>query len=311
MKKALLLSMALSILIHQTLYAQSRVGYSEYEDVKTFYKVFGEGKTSILIINGGPGMNSRGFETFAKQLSNRYNSQVIIYDQRGTGKSILKVTNASNVSLDLMIADIEALRIKEGISAWTVFGQSFGGVLASYYAAKVPNVINGLILSSSGGTSMRGLSEVDILGRLTQAELDSFRYWNDKLNVNTEDQETRYKRNSFMAAAYVVDDKFVPQIADRLMQVNMNLNRLVFNSLRNMSFDCSQGLSKFSKPVLIINGDQDIVSKAEAIRTHNLLKNSELKFVKGSSHYGWLDNPKEYFDSFDRLVRRVRRNQLK
>ena len=53
-------------------------------DSNLYYQIFGSGKP-ILIINGGPGMNSEGFGYLAKELANR-NYQCILYDQRGTGR---------------------------------------------------------------------------------------------------------------------------------------------------------------------------------------------------------------------------------
>lgn len=58
-----------------------------------------------MIINGGPGMNSTGFVDLAKRLSK--SNQVIIYDQRGNGKSTLVLINKSTVTMDLMIKDLE------------------------------------------------------------------------------------------------------------------------------------------------------------------------------------------------------------
>lgn len=72
-------------------------GYAPNADgSKTYYRLYGSGKP-LLVINGGPGMNSNGFETLAKKLSS--DRMVIIYDQRGTGKSKLQKRNSKTVSM--------------------------------------------------------------------------------------------------------------------------------------------------------------------------------------------------------------------
>jgi proline iminopeptidase len=82
MAKKIFLFVFLSLFGHS--FAQTE-GFSKNTDSsQTYYKIFGEG-TPILIINGGPGMNSNGFEPMAKILAEKY--QTIVYDQRGTGKS--------------------------------------------------------------------------------------------------------------------------------------------------------------------------------------------------------------------------------
>ena len=85
---------------------------------------FGTGEP-LLIINGGPGMNSQGFRPLARTLGRTH--RAIIYDQRATGKSVLENADTNNVTLDLMVADIDAIRTHLKIKKWAVLGQSFGG----------------------------------------------------------------------------------------------------------------------------------------------------------------------------------------
>ncbi|HEY0091333.1 MAG TPA: alpha/beta fold hydrolase, partial [Flavobacterium sp.] len=111
------------------------------------YRTFGTAEP-ILIINGGPGMNCNGFVPLAEKLS--AHNMIILYDQRGTGKSQLDKVDASTVTMDLMISDIEALRNNLNIKKWTILGHSFGGMLASYYATIHPDKNDKLIMSSAG-----------------------------------------------------------------------------------------------------------------------------------------------------------------
>ena len=74
-----------------------------------YYQVFGNGTETLLIINGGPGLDSKGFESLADTISKRYNIKCIIYDQRGTGRSISEISS-DNITLDSMIVDIETIR---------------------------------------------------------------------------------------------------------------------------------------------------------------------------------------------------------
>ena len=96
-----------------------------------YYRSFGKG-VPMLIINGGPGMNSEGFTQLAIQLSK--NNRTILFDQRGTGRSKFTVTDSSTITMQLMAEDIENLRKKLNIDKWIILGHSFGGMMASYYA---------------------------------------------------------------------------------------------------------------------------------------------------------------------------------
>lgn len=259
-----------------------------------FYRVFGSGKP-LLIINGGPGMNSEGFAGLASTLSKDF--KAIIYDQRGTGRSVLQKLDTSTITMQKMIEDIEALREHLHIQTLSVLGHSFGGMVASYYATQHPERIDRLVLSSSGGVDLELLSYVPtaINKRLTEEERKNVSYWTNEIANGDTSYFARLKRGMNLAPAYVYDRKFVPVIAERLTQGNQTINRLIWSNLQAIHFNCAPKLKNYSKPVLIIQGKQDIVSPATAERSHKAFINSRVVYVTHSVHYGWLDNPEEYF----------------
>ncbi len=283
--------------------AQVRASYVNNEGVNTWYQVYGEGEEAVLVINGGPGMNSRGFESLAKEFSYRYGKRIILYDQRGTGNSVISNPNDNNITLELMISDMEAIRKAEKLRSWILFGQSFGGMLAAAYTSDHPEKVDKLILSSSGGLSMSDLGEVDIMGRLSTFERDSFNYWNRASAANPGNLEIRLQRNKYLASAYLVGDKFIPVVARRLAEVNMPLNAMVFRDLRRIDFNVSEQMKSFDKPVLILIGEKDVVSLAAAKRAHNIFERSRLVKVPQSAHYGWLENPDVYFGALGELLK--------
>lgn len=265
------------------------------------YKTFGYGKP-LLLINGGPGMNSNGFEGIARLLSK--NNLVIIYDQRGTGRSTIPKINSSSISMDLMLQDIELLRKHLKIDRWIIMGHSFGGMLASYYATIFPNNIEAMILSSSGGIDLGLLSYVgnNINKKLSSVELDSLNYYNGLLEAGDSSHQTRLKRGMLLAPAYVVDRKYIPVIAERLTEGNSLINGLVWNDMRKIKFDCRKKLADFNKPVLIIQGKNDIIEEKTAMDAKNAFKNSTVVFIDHAGHYGWLDNEQEYISAIEKFL---------
>ena len=271
-------------------------GYTVNKDLsKTYYKTFGKGNP-ILIINGGPGMNSNGFESMAKKLATDH--QTIIYDQRGTGKSPLKTLDSKTITIKLMVDDIESLRKHLKIKKWIVLGHSFGGMLASYYAAVYPNSIDKLILSSSGGIDLNLLNGPDLItSHLTKIEQDSLQYWNNKIDKGDTSHATRLGRGQALATAYVYDRKFIPIIAERLTQGNSDINTLVWNDFRKIKFDCKDKLKSFKQPVLIIQGKQDVIKEEIAETAHKAFTNSKVILLENCKHYGWLDAEEKYFSA--------------
>ena len=278
----------------------AQAGHSlELPGVTLHYRDLGSG-LPLLVINGGPGMSSEGFLPLAGKLAK--NNRVILFDQRGTGLSELDVVNDSSVTMDLMVADIEALRRHLGINRWVVMGHSFGGILAYYYASKHPGRLLGMIQSSSGGMDLELLATLDITGGLPPVEQDSLRYYNRRIQRGDTSYATRLKRGKFLAPAYVYHREHIPVVAERLTQGNRTINRLVWQDLRRMGYDVKSPMHKLVCPVLILHGQQDIVSPELARKAHRILPDSRLVILEESKHYGWLDNPGVYFAAIDEFL---------
>lgn len=264
---------------------------------KLHYKTFGSGKP-MLIINGGPGMNSEGFAFIAQELA-KMNFKTIIYDQRGTGKSLLQNVNNKTVTMDLMVSDIENLRKHLKIEKWVVFGQSFGGMMATYYASKHPQRIEKLIFSASGGVNLgfTNYAGERLNANLSPLQIDSLNYYQNKISKGDASVQTRNLRAKYLANAYVYDKSKAPIIANRLTQTNYQINQLVFDDLRKISYDCSKSFKGFTAKVLVLQGKNDIISTATAQEIAAAFPNSKLVLLDHCGHYGWLDAPDIYFKS--------------
>jgi len=297
--KRLMLFLLILFVYLQT-YAQ-KDGFAQSDGVKIYYRTFGTG-TPILIINGGPGLNSDGFVDLAKTLSTH--NQTIIYDQRGTGKSVLQKIDASSITMKLMIDDMENLRKQLKIERWIILGHSFGGMLASYYATIHPDRIISMILSSSGGIDLDLLSYVakNINARLTPQQQDSASYWSQKVNNGDTSYFARWQRAKALANAYVYNKKYALLIAERLTQSDLRVNNLVWQDMQKIKFNCAPKLSTFTKPVLIIQGKQDVIEERTSQKANKILKNSKLVILDHCVHYGWLDNRDMYLSEVEKFI---------
>lgn len=273
-------------------FSQSDTGFAPASDLNLYYECYGAGEP-MVIINGGPGLNSKGFQALAKSLSERY--KVILYDQRGTGQSKMNAVSADNMTMDLMAADLEALRKHLGFQEWTVLGHSFGGILGNYYVAKYPAAVKALISSASGGIDLGLLDDFDITRQMTDVQRDSFRYWSQRFNAGDTSALVQQKRRAFMATAYLYDDRHAPQVAKRLGQGNRQINRLIWQDLRRIQYDTREAAKAFQKPVLIIQGEQDVIVLQTGKDAHEAFPNSKFVLLPECGHYGWLDQPDLYF----------------
>ncbi|GAA4325049.1 alpha/beta hydrolase [Pontixanthobacter gangjinensis] len=287
--KALII-LFLFVLLPEMFLAQHYESFAT-EDGRISYQTFGTGEP-LLIINGGPGMNSHGFAALAKILSESNKS--IIYDQRGTGRSKLKEPGTSTLSLELMLDDIEALREHLDFEQWIILGHSFGGMLAYAYAAKYPHRVKAMIQSHSGGMDLEITDSFDILSRLDQTERDSLTYYSTRISLGDTSREMALKRARFLAAAYLYDKSLAPRIAERLTQGNNLINTILWNDLARIGFDVTEEMSRFSKPVLILTGKNEVAPVHIAEKAHATLPDSKLVVMPRCGHYGWLERPDIY-----------------
>ncbi|MDE3047686.1 MAG: prolyl aminopeptidase, partial [Verrucomicrobiota bacterium] len=91
---------------------------------------------------GGPGL---GIMPYNRCFFNPEVYRIILFDQRGCGKSLPFSSLEQNTTWDL-VADIERLREHLGVQSWVVFGGSWGSTLGLAYAIQHPEPVKGLIL---------------------------------------------------------------------------------------------------------------------------------------------------------------------
>lgn len=96
----------------------------------------------VLCLHGGPGA---GCSPPMRRFFDPKVFHVILFDQRGCGKSTPKASVTANTTQHL-ISDIEHIRDTLGIERWIIFGGSWGATLALLYAQKHPETVIHLVL---------------------------------------------------------------------------------------------------------------------------------------------------------------------
>ena len=96
----------------------------------------------ILFIHGGPGA---GCSPEDRRFFDPEKYRIILFDQRGAGKSSPHASLTDNTTQDL-IDDIEKIRDALNISRWILFGGSWGSTLSLLYAQSHPERVMHMIL---------------------------------------------------------------------------------------------------------------------------------------------------------------------
>lgn len=95
-----------------------------------------------VFLHGGPGA---GCESYHRQFFDPAAYRIVLFDQRGCGRSTPHASLQGNTTRAL-IEDIETLRQQLDIDRWVVFGGSWGSTLALAYAETHPERVLGLVL---------------------------------------------------------------------------------------------------------------------------------------------------------------------
>jgi len=257
----------------------------------------------VLFVHGGPGA---GCEPFHRRFFDPEKYRIILFDQRGSGKSSPHAALENNTS-QALVADMEHIRQHLGIEKWLLFGGSWGSTLSLLYAQAHPDRVTGLIL--------RGI----FLG--SDAELHWFyqegasrifpEYWQDFVKPIPESERGNmlaayYKRltgndeiaRMAAAKAWSVWEgrcatlKPVDELVHRFSNPHMALSlaRVEAHFFMNQCFlqpdQILNNVSKLSQiPGHIVHGRYDMICPVEqAFRLHRAWPGSQLNVLADAGH---------------------------
>ncbi|MGO9633964.1 MAG: prolyl aminopeptidase [Steroidobacteraceae bacterium] len=121
-----------------------RTGYLRVSEIhEIYYEECGNpaGKPAVFL-HGGPGAGS---DKRARQFFDPHHYRIVVFDQRGCGRSRPSASLIENTTWHL-VADLERLRKHLGIERWLVFGGSWGSTLALAYAEAHPERVSEIVL---------------------------------------------------------------------------------------------------------------------------------------------------------------------
>lgn len=143
----------------------------------------------VVFIHGGPG---GGTDPSHRRFFDPDRYRIILFDQRGCGKSTPHASIEENTTWDL-VKDLEKIRTHLGIDRWQVFGGSWGSTLALTYAQEHPDAVTELVLR---GIFLLRKKEIDWFYQFGASEIfpDAWEAYRDAIPEN--------ERNDFLSAYY-------------------------------------------------------------------------------------------------------------
>ena len=275
-------------------------GYVTVEEgVELRYKTIGDGPDAVLI----PAAIYLEYEF--EKLADK-NRTLIFYDQRGRGKSS-KVADKSEISMDIEISDLEALRQHFGKEKVSLIGWSYLGGLVILYADRYPEHVNRVIqtgpISPTYDLFMK--STVVPMDKEDAAKLKQMQ--EEKLQETDPEAYRTEFWNITMKRAFHDPEKigqFRTDIAKCENEMPQNVNFLLMAIIYSLEkWDWREQVNDLDIPVLTIQGEQDTLPMEGAQAWVSSLPDARLLTVPESGHLPFVEQPEIFFPAVDTFLR--------
>ena len=276
-------------------------GVAHTEQVDIAYETFGTQGSAlpVIAVNGGPGLSHVYMmqnDLWERVGKNRF---VVLYDQRGTGKS-KRVKAGAPQDMDSQVADLEALRQELKLDKVALVGDSFGGLVVMSYAAAHPEHVAKLILSDSPGPKIQEL--VHLLPQVFPDIEEQNKKEEKKLGENSDAAAKAGLLNHFRMIFYspAKRDAYMNHMGD--LGYEPAIAQAISKSLDKM--DLAPKLPGFKFPTLVINGRYDMnVAPLTAWQLAHTIPNARVVFFEESSHFPSYEEPDKYLQVLEDFLK--------
>lgn len=295
MKSQLLLLSALLVAATATAQSPVKTDSLVLDNAVLYYHTYGTG-TPIVVLSGGPGISAGQESDVAEELGKNY--RAVLFEQRGTGRSWTKPLDNTTINLTTAIDDLDRLRKRLRVEKLTLYGHSWGGMLASAYAATYPDRVESLLLVGAGESSVKRYFISDANLKLRQAPFaDSLRYWSDSVNVRRDRQRAVQERRRLGRLPYFYNTQKIGQYGVQVSKgvMNQKMADLMWSGLFRNRFDIDSALAAYKGPVLIVFGWQDPIGTATFYPYKQILPQAEVQGINFCGHFPNLEQPEKFF----------------
>lgn len=285
-------------------------GYFEIDDYELYYRRFGSGDDVLVGVHGGPGMPHDYLAPLAQHAGD--DLTVYLYDQFGVGRSDRPAPgDFDRYTVEHYRDELEAVRQAiDPEGSFSVYGQSWGGMLAQEYMLEYGDHVENLILANT-------LAD-------TQTAYESMR--SVLQNLSADDQETieayeadrAYDAPEYEAAldgAYrdhvCRTDEYPAPVLSTFERINLDVYGLMWGpneyvlleTARLRGWDVRDRLSEISTPTLVLSGEYDEIEPAIARDIADRIPDSTLHVFEESSHMPYWEEPDAHYEVVESFLK--------
>ena len=282
------------------------------DGARLFYRIEGSGPETLVVVHGGPGNSMESIRPDLAPLAR--GRRVIYYDQRGGGRSQL-FDRAQDLAIDRHVADLEAIRRHFGLERMILFGNSWGGLLVSAYAAAHADRVERLVLDAPAPPTQAGVQGLGAefsrraQARFSEAERrrvgmvfdqDLWRQADDPVAVCREFARAvlqLYRHDLQGELAFRGDLCAGPVEAVRRQQA---VNHMIWQSLPE--YDLRPAVRTVTVPVLVITGESDAIPLSGVDNWAANYRQARRLIVPGAGHFVHVEQPEIFFAAIEAFL---------
>ncbi|WP_167856872.1 alpha/beta fold hydrolase [Hymenobacter aquaticus] len=276
------------------------------DGVKLYTKIAGKGLPCVLV-HGGPGAGSYGLEALAGTTLEQ-NFQMIYLDQRGSGRSASAPDK--NYVIERLVQDLEDVRQQLHLEKWVVMSHSFGGIIATAYAAKYPSRVQGLVLVNSilnlpASMESTATNGYQLLPAATRPPMDPSAPLPQRFGMVMSLLGQQGLMNRFMYA-----NDSTPARLNRAMRgvpANRDFATTLFQgpAIQGYVQDLTPATATLTVPVLVVSGQDDYMVGPDHYKAFRF-PNQQVAVVPGR-HYALIESPTEFSRAVAAFVKKLPR----
>ena len=290
-------------------YRDSSEGYLTVNGVLHFFRTIGRGEP-FVVLHGGPGMWHDELFPFFDDLA--VDHEVVFYDQRGNGGSVMPEITMENFTVDLLVSDLDELRSSWGFERISVIGHSWGGLLAMYYASKHPDRVERLVLVDAApiNTDLLIRSYRELIGRFPEGDWERLEAMYESEAYIEGDPECLNEAMRLSEGPTF----HIPVARERYFEL-VSFDSVTAKAMVEISkpaqaikreITVQDDLHRIDCPTLIIHGAEDFIVPEAPKLVQGLVTDAELVVIPDSGHYPFIEQPEAFTRALRSFVDRTR-----
>jgi pimeloyl-ACP methyl ester carboxylesterase len=265
-------------------------------DFDIHYEVHGQGPVTMVLTNSW-GLSLEGLRAVFEPLERKLT--MVYFDPRGMGESS-EIKEESDMGMEAVRADFQALREHLGLASVNAIGWSNGAMNLIYLAAENPDTIDNAIFLH--GAASYTAEDYAAMAQKYPEMIETWQEFTREMQdpVLTNEERTAKQRALWIGEWFPLsfaDQEAAPAALDRIFgEAEFSWAHADYSQRAHPEFDALDQLPLITARCLVISGAHDMmpVSKGEELAAG--ISNAEFVLFEASGHYAPVEEPVAFED---------------